>query len=86
MQAAHHSVWGHTLIILYEIYLTNLLLELSLRETLEEVSPSVIKHLRLNDHHALYICLYYLHLNLNSDLLSPLIPQLPLVDIAHIGS
>ena len=63
MQAAHHPVDGLGLVVLHEVDLPYLLLELPLGEALEEVSARVLEHLRFNDKHAIYVCLYHFHIS-----------------------
>ena len=71
MQASHHAIGAHALIILAELHLVAhqwlyLLFKLTLAEALEEITTSISKQARLNDEHALNICLYYFHfINLN---------------------
>ena len=61
MQATHHTIAAHALIVLAEVDVTHLLVKLPLRKTLEEISTSVLEDTRLNDHHALNLSLYYFH-------------------------
>ena len=63
MKAAHHPVDGLRLVVLHEVDLPYLLLELPLREALEEVSARVLEHLRFDDKHTVYICLYHFHIS-----------------------
>ena len=63
MKAAHHPVDGLGLVVLHEVDLPYLLLELPLGEALEEVSARVLEHLRFNDKHAIYVCLYHFHIS-----------------------
>ena len=56
MQSSHHTVGGDGFIILHKVYTMPkdgryLLIKLSLRETLEEVSSRISKHTWLNDEH-----------------------------------
>ena len=44
-------------------YRRYLLVKLSLRKTLEEIATGVFEYARLNDEHAVDICLYYFHSN-----------------------
>lgn len=50
-----------------------LLIKLTLRETLKEISSCILEDARLDDEYAFYICLYYFHDFLN------------LLDIQEIG-
>ena len=66
MQATHHTITAHTLIILAELYLVahqwlHLLFKLTLAEALEEIASSISKQARLNDEYAINISLYYFH-------------------------
>ena len=66
MQASHHTIAAHRLVVLHEVdtmpkYGRNFLVKLSLRETLEEVATGVFEYTGLNDEHAGDICLYYIH-------------------------
>ena len=63
MKAAHHPVDGLRLVVLHEVDLPYLLLELPLGEALEEVSARVLEHLRFDDKHTVYICLYHFHIS-----------------------
>ena len=63
MQAAHHPVAGLGLVVLHEVDLPHLLIELPLGEALEEVSARVLEHLRFDDKHTVYICLYHFHIS-----------------------
>ena len=40
---------------------SSVLIEFSLRETLEEIASGVFEYARLNDEHAVDICFYYFH-------------------------
>ena len=68
MQASHHTITTHTLVILAEVYLvtqdrSNFLIELSLAETLEEVTTSVSEEAWLYNEHAIDICIDYIHVS-----------------------
>ena len=64
VQPPHHAVARHALVVLHELHVTDFLVKFSLRETLEEITSRVLEEARLDDHHALYCCLDYVHLNL----------------------
>ena len=66
VQAPHHTIAAHALVVLAEVHLIayqwlHLLLKLSLAVALEEVATSISEKAWLDDEHALYICLYYVH-------------------------
>ena len=66
MQSTHHAVGWHRLVVLHEIDTVPkdgryFLIELSLREALEEVAAGVFEYARLNDEHAGDGCLNYFH-------------------------
>ena len=66
MQATHHTITAHALVVLAELHFVayqwlHLLFKLTLTEALEEIATSISKQARLNDEHAIYICLYYFH-------------------------
>ena len=66
MQATHHTIRTHTLIVLAELHLVahqwlHLLFKLTLAEALEEIATSISKQARFNDEHALNISLNYFH-------------------------
>lgn len=66
MQATHHTIRTHALIVLAELHLVAhqwlyFLFKLSLAEALEEIAMSISKQARLNDEYAFNICLYYVH-------------------------
>ena len=61
VQAAHHAVGGHALVVLHELHAADLLLKLPAGIALEEVSALVLEDTWLNDDHALYLRLYYFH-------------------------
>ena len=66
MQATHHTIRTHALIVLAELHLVApqwlyLLFKITLAEALEEIATSISKQLRLNDEYALNISLYYVH-------------------------
>ena len=66
MQSAHNTVAGHTLVVLDEVYLAYLLVELSLRKTLEKVTSRILEYLRLDNDQALDCRLNYLHVSQDS--------------------
>ena len=66
MQATHHTITAHALVVLAELYLVanqwlHLLFKLTLAEALKEVTTSISKQARHNDEYAFNICLYYVH-------------------------
>ena len=66
MQATHYAIRTHALIVLAELYLVanqwlNLLFKLTLAKALKEIATSISKQARLNNEHAINICLYYVH-------------------------
>ena len=66
MQATHHTITAHALVVLAELYLVayqrhHFLFKLTLAEALEEIATSISKQARLNDEYAFNICLYYVH-------------------------
>ena len=67
MQTTHHTIRTHALIVLAELHLVAyqwlyFLFKLSLAKTLKEVTTSITKEAWFNNEHALYICLYYVHI------------------------
>ncbi len=69
MQATHHTITAHALIVLAKLHLVAhqwlyFLLKLTLAEALDEIATNISKQARLKDEYAIYICLYYVHLNL----------------------
>ena len=62
VQAAHHAIARHALVVLYKLYLADFLVELPLRERFEEISSRVLEDAWFDDYHALYICFDYFHL------------------------
>ena len=67
MQATHHTIRTHTLVVLAELHLVAyqwlyLLFKLSLARALEEIATSISKKAWFNDEHALNICFYYVHI------------------------
>lgn len=67
MQTTHHTIRTHALIVLAELHLVayqwlHLLFKLTFAEALEEVTTSITKEAWFNHKHALYICLYYVHI------------------------
>ena len=66
MQATHHTIRTHALIVLAKLHLVAhqwlyFLFKLSLARALEEIATSISKKARLNDEYAFYISLYYVH-------------------------
>lgn len=66
MQASHHAIAAHRLVVLAEVNTMsqdwdNLLFKLSLAETLEEVATSITEKARLYNEYAIYIGLDYIH-------------------------
>ena len=66
MQASHHTIAAHRLVVLHEVDTMPknrryFLIELSLREDLEEVASGVFEYTGLNDEHAGDGCLYDVH-------------------------
>ena len=66
MQATHHTIRTHALIVLAELHLVAyqwlyLLFKLSLAKAFKEIATSISKQARLNDEYAFNICLYYFH-------------------------
>lgn len=66
MQTTHHTITAHALVVLAELHLVAhqwlyLLFKLSLARALEEIATSISKQARLNNEHAFYISLYYVH-------------------------
>ena len=64
MQASHHTITAHALVVLTELHLVanqwlHLLFKLTLAEALKEIATSISKQARLNDEYALNIGLYY---------------------------
>lgn len=69
MQATHYTIRTHALIVLAKLHLVAhqwlyFLLKLTLAEALDEIATNISKQARLKDEYAIYICLYYVHLNL----------------------
>ena len=65
MQASHHAIAAHRLVVLAEVYTmtqdwSNLLFKLSLAETLEEVATSITEEAWLYNENAIYFCFYYI--------------------------
>ena len=63
VQAAHHAIARHALVVLHKLYLADFLVKLPLRERFEEISSRVLENAWFDDYHALYICFDYVHLN-----------------------
>ena len=66
MQASHHTIAAHRLVILAEVNTVsqdwgNLLFKLPLAEALEEVATSVTEEAWLNNENAFYFCFDYIH-------------------------
>ena len=66
VQASHHTIAAHRLVVLHEVDTMPkdgryLLIEFSLREALEEIASGVFEDARLNDEHARDGCLYDVH-------------------------
>ena len=61
MQATHHAITAHALIVLHKANGTHLLLELALRETLEEITASIAEDTGLDNQQPTDRCLYNLH-------------------------
>ena len=72
VQASHHAITAHRLVVLAEVYTMtqdwrDLLFKLSLAETLEEVATRVAEEAWLYNEDAIYISFDYIHCsNLNS--------------------
>ena len=67
MQASHHAIAAHRLVVLAEVNTMsqdwgNLLFKLSLAETLEEVAASITEEAWLYNENAFYISFDYIHL------------------------
>ena len=70
MQASHHAIAAHRLVILAEVNTvfqdwSNLLFKLSLAEALEEVATSITEEAWLYNENAIYIGFNYFHNNAN---------------------
>ena len=66
MQATHHTIRTHALIVLAELHLVAhqwlyFLFKLSLAIAFKEIAMSISKKTRLNDEYVFYISLYYVH-------------------------
>ena len=66
MQATHHTIRTHALIVLAELHLVAyqwlyFLFKLSLAKAFKEIATSISKKARLKDEHAFNISLYYAH-------------------------
>ena len=66
MQATHHTIGAHALVVLAELHLVAyqwlyFLFKLTLSEALKEIATSISKQARLNNEYAINICLYYVH-------------------------
>ena len=61
VQATHHAIARHALVVLHKGDRPHLLIKLPLRERLEEIPPRIPENAWLDDHHALYTCLDYVH-------------------------
>ena len=62
VQAAHHAIARHALVVLHKLYLADFFVKLPLRERFEEISSRVLEDAWFDDYHALYICFDYIHL------------------------
>ena len=63
MQATHHTIRTHALVVLAELYFVAhqwfyLIFKLRLAEALEEVTTSITKEAWFNYKHAFYICIF----------------------------
>jgi len=66
VQASHHAIAAHRLVVLAEVNTVsldwgNLLFKLSLAEALEEVAARVAEEAWLYNEYAFYFCFYYIH-------------------------
>ena len=66
MQATHHTITAHALIVLAKLHLVAhqwlyFLFKLSLAIAFKEIATSISKKARLNNEHAFNISLYYVH-------------------------
>ena len=66
VQATHHAIAAHRLVVLAEVYTVpqdwgNLFFKLSLAEALEEVATSITEEAWLYNEDAFYFCFYYIH-------------------------
>ena len=61
MKTTHDTIGGHALIVLNELDGTHLLIELTLREGLEEITSSILEDTRLYDNYAIEGGFYYFH-------------------------
>ena len=66
MQASHHAIAAHRLVVLAEVNTVSqnrsyLFFKLSLAEALEEVATSITEEAWLNDENALNFCFNYIH-------------------------
>ena len=66
VQASHHAIAAHRLVVLAEVYTVSqdwrdFLFKLSLAEALEEVATRVAEKAWLNNEYALNICFNYIH-------------------------
>ena len=80
MQASHHAIAAHRLVVLAEVNTVsqdwgNLLFKLSLAEALEEVAASITEEAWLNNEDAFNIRFDYIH-NINDDTVILVIPTI----------
>ena len=66
MQATHHAIAAHRLVVLAEVNTVSndrrdLLFKLSLAETLEELAANITEEAWLYNEDAFYFCFYYIH-------------------------
>ena len=66
MQATHHAIAAHRLVVLAEVNTVSndrrdLLFKLSLAETLEELAANITEEAWLYNEHTINFCLYYIH-------------------------
>lgn len=61
VQPAHHAVARHAFVVLYKNDGFHHLVKLPLRERFEEISSCVPENAWLDNYHAVYTCLYYVH-------------------------
>lgn len=67
METSHDTVGGHGFVVLDEVDGVtqdggNLLIELPLREALEEVAAGVTKNFGFDDENTIYVCFNYVHI------------------------
>ena len=71
MESTHHTIPGHTLVVLDKGYRMSedggyLLVKLPLGEGLEEITTSICEYAWLNNHDTIYCGFYYVHIILVS--------------------